>query len=333
METMADVYADKKQLDPQTQKAYMDYLNVQDQNGVPLQGTNSQDFLMKQRAVEALVSQNEWNNTMVEPAALHALHTITKNRPIQKDPKTGKWLLTTEERNDFDAFKDQYAKYGVDHGFFPDAKAAKDFMDAHYASSTKDTEKYINPVPVDKGSGDSDKPKVRIAVGVTPTYTQGSQTTPGGVFSGPLTEDAITLSPAEDTGGKFKPLSARTFNKNGKDISIVGMQFKNSDGKWKITGRSLNSSQMAKLEEDTKNMDETEKTAFIEQSNYGTPEEFNASDNGPQIESYFGTKDLDKYVYDAVGKAIAPNGTLQQFKEAMKNAAFRKAVMQRLKTE
>lgn len=316
-EVMSDVMQDKKQLTPEEQKVYSDYLNVQDQNGVPIRGTNSQEFLVKQRAAEALVSQNEWNDKMLRPAATNALQTITQNRPVQKDPKTGKWLLTTEETSNWDAFKDQSAKYGVEHDIFKSEKEAKDFLDAHYPTSVKETEKYMNPVPPPKGSkkgsgsGSTDG-KIRFSTGLTPTKITDEQRTEryGGVI-GPSTENVPTISLSEDTGGKFKQLTPRTFDmRDGvetRQVTLASPQIKFIDGEWNVVGTPVSDMDTQKLQDvlDAGGADDPRYVAMVQKILNGKTQKISLDDATPYLKSYLGD---DFSVDDIVSKKAAEKG-------------------------
>lgn len=314
-DTYADVMAGTKQLPPDMLKEFADFLSVQDENGVPIKGTNSQELLMKHRNADALASNLTWYDKIAQPSLAQALQTIVTSGPITRD-KSGKLLLTEQEIKTFDGAKDALVDQSMQAGQFDgDRKKARAFLDAMLPTSIKTTVKMENPVPAPSGSGrgsGSTDGKIRFSSGLTPTKVTDEQRTEryGGVI-GPATENVPTISLSEDTGGKFKQLTPRTFDmRDGvetRQVTLASPQIKFIDGEWNVVGTPVSDMDTQKLQDvlDAGGADDPRYVAMVQKILNGKTQKISLDDATPYLKSYLGD---DFSVDDIVSKKAAEKG-------------------------
>lgn len=158
--------AEGKYIPPSRLNQLMEYASAVGPDGMPVQGTDAEEFLAKQRNVETQLREMEYVDKAIAPAMDQALKSMTGFTIAEKrDKRTNKLMLTTTESKSFDdALRHAVNNTPdfVDTYYNGDKDAAFQGLKELYPTSIKETvsfETYGYP-PGATGSG-ADKAKIQ----------------------------------------------------------------------------------------------------------------------------------------------------------------------------
>lgn len=209
---------------PPGKKALIErYASAVDENGMPVEGVSSDQFLPMMRDVEGTLRELQYIKQAIEPGMDQAMQSMTGYAiSPRRNRATGKVEISSQEVKSFEAALKHIVDTDetfVDQYYDGDKEAALEGLRAMYPTSVKDTVQMESPyTPPDSGSGGSDGPKMggwESAPSVTVSEVAkppGSKSFSPDASSTEFTkEDAVRKPLYEVTGGKQVPMGVKRF--------------------------------------------------------------------------------------------------------------------------